>query len=95
MSDDELLGNINVTKDGYLVTSIPYDEGFTLYIDDEKVEIEKVNKAFVGSKITKGEHSIRLVYHSPWLNYGLITSGLGLLFLIGIIIYDKKKKISI
>ena len=95
MSDDELLGNINVTKDGYLVTSIPYDEGFTLYIDDEKVEIEKVNKAFVGSKITKGEHSIRLVYNSPWLNYGLITSGLGLLFLIGIIIYDKKKKISI
>ena len=94
MENDQVIGDINVTKDGYLVTSIPYDKGFTLYIDDEIVEIEKVNKAFIGSKITKGEHHIKLVYNSPWLNYGIITSIIGILTFSIIFIIDKKKKIS-
>lgn len=92
MSDDEILGDINVTKDGYLVTSIPYDEGFKMYVDDNLAEITKVNKAFLGTKIAKGEHHIRITYHSPWLNYGLIISGIGLLSLIGVIIFDNRKK---
>ena len=92
MSDDVILGDIKVSKDGYLVTSIPYDVGFKMYIDDTEVEVTKVNKAFIGAKISKGEHNIKITYHSPWLNYGLITSGLGLLSLIGIIIFDNRKK---
>jgi uncharacterized membrane protein YfhO len=92
MSDDVILGDIKVSKDGYLVTSIPYDVGFKMYIDDTEVEVTKVNKAFIGTKISKGEHNIKITYHSPWLNYGLIISGLGLLSLIGIIIFDNRKK---
>ena len=96
MEDDEILGNISVNKDGYLVTSIPYDTGFKIFIDDTEVELVKVNKAFLGSKITKGEHNIRITYQSPWLNYGMMISGVGLISLIGIIIIDliKKKKVS-
>ena len=92
MSDDTILGDIKVSKDGYLVTSIPYDVGFKMYIDDTEVEVTKVNKAFIGAKISKGEHNIKITYHSPWLNYGLIISGIGLLSLIGIIIFDNRKK---
>ena len=96
IEDDVILGDINVSRDGYLVTSIPYDEGFKVYIDDKEVEKEKVNKAFLGVKITKGEHSIKITYKSPWLNYGIMISGFGLLCFICIITFDfiKKKKIS-
>ncbi len=94
MENDEILGDVEVSKDGYLVTSIPYDEGFKVYIDDIETPIEKVNKAFLGTKITTGSHHVRITYNSPWLNYGYIVSGIGLLCLLGIFIYDKKKKVS-
>ena len=96
MADDEILGDINVTKDGYLVTSIPYDEGFTINVDGEETEKVKVNKAFLGTKITKGEHNIIITYKSPWLNYGIIVSGVGLFVFAFVITFDliKKKKIS-
>ena len=94
MEDDRIIGDINVSNDGYLVTSIPYDDGFDIYIDNEKVEKEEVNLAFLGTKITKGKHNIKITYHSPWLNYGIILSGIGLISLMGIIIFDKKKKVK-
>ena len=94
MGNDEIIGDIEIKEDGYLVTSIPYDEGFKIYIDDKLVDKEKVNIAFLGSKIEKGIHHIKITYHSPWLNYGYIISGLGIITLIGIIIFDRKKKVK-
>ncbi len=94
IENDEIIGDITVKDDSYLVTSIPYDKGFKIFIDDKEVPIEKINKAFLGCKITQGEHHVKITYQSPWLNYGKIASILGLLLYIGIIVYDKKKKIS-
>lgn len=94
---DTFTGSINMKKDGYLVTSIPYDEGFTIKIDDQIVPKEKVNLAFLGTKLTKGYHTITITYQSPWLKTGLITSLIGLILLIITIIkekyYVKNKKI--
>ncbi len=96
---DTFTGSINMKKDGYLVTSIPYDEGFTIKIDDQIVPKEKVNLAFLGTKLTKGYHTITITYQSPWLKTGLITSLIGLILLIITIIKEKyyvknKKNIS-
>lgn len=94
---DTFTGSINMKKDGYLVTSIPYDEGFTIKIDDQIVPKEKVNLAFLGTKLTKGYHTITITYQSPWLKTGLIASLIGLILLIITIIkekyYVKNKKI--
>ena len=94
ITNNEIVGDINISDDSYLVTSIPYDSGFSIYIDDKLVDKEKVNIDFIGSKINEGYHKIRIKYHSPWLNYGLITSGLGLIIFISIIIFDRKKKVK-
>ena len=94
INTNEIIGNIDVTEDGYLVTSIPYDDGFDIYIDNEKAPKEKVNISFLGCKISEGSHEVRIKYHSPWLNYGIITSIIGLIIYISIIIFDRKKKVK-
>lgn len=86
---DTFTGNINMTNDGYLVTSIPYDEGFTIKIDNQVVPKEKVNLAFLGTKLTKGYHEITITYQSPWLKTGIIISLIGLILLIITIIKEK------
>lgn len=79
VTENIMSGNINVTGDGYMVLSIPYDKHFKLYIDNESVDYEKVNTAFIGFKINSGNHDIRLEYYSPGKNIGFILTLIGLL----------------
>jgi uncharacterized membrane protein YfhO len=89
---DKIVGDINVKKDGYFVTTIPYDKGFTIYINDEKTNYERVNDAFIGFKIKKGEYKIEMIYKSPGYNLGLICSVVGFIIFSVIIVLDFRKK---
>lgn len=86
---DTIEGNIEVSNTGYLLTSIPYDEGFTIYIDGQKKKIEKVNTSFLGTKIKKGSHHVKIIYQAPLLKVGKIISFLSLVLLGVIAIYEK------
>lgn len=88
----EITGVTKTNNDSYVITSIPYDEGFSVYVDDKKVDYELVNSAFLGFKVDKGTHNIKIVYHSPGLNYGVLLSVLGFLLMIFILIYEIKEK---
>lgn len=92
MFDNTLEGTINVEKDGYFTTSIPYDEGFIAYVDDEEVTIEKVNTAFIGFKITNGEHKIKIVYVSPLKKLSMVISLIGLISFIIVFVSEIKRK---
>lgn len=92
--ENEFEGSINVSKDGYFATSIPYDEGFDIWVDGRKQNYEKVNTAFIGFPIKKGSHHIKMVYHSPLLKEGVIISLIGLTGFLILIILDHKKRIS-
>lgn len=67
-------GEVTTPKDGYLVTSYPYEKGYEIYIDGKKQNVEIVNKAFVGCKIKKGSHIITIQFHAPFKNIGLCIS---------------------
>lgn len=87
---DHIEGNINVTNDGYFVLNIPYDKGFNIYVDNELINYELVNKSFIGFDIKKGYHNIKIDYKSPYLDISKYLSILGLgMFLI--VIYKDKK----
>lgn len=72
--DSLFTSKVSLKEDGYFITSIPYDKGFKAYIDKKEVEVEKVNKAFVGFKVPKGEHSIVLKFTSPLKKKSLIIT---------------------
>ncbi len=89
---DKIEGTINVKNDGYFSLSIPYDKGFKIYVDNKKVDYKLVNEAFIGFKINKGEHNIKIIYQAPFKNISLILSSVGLLLFIGVIVIDKRGK---
>ena len=84
-------GKIELSKDSYIKTSIPYDKGFEIYIDGKLVDYEIVNKSFLGFKISKGVHNIKIVYTAPLFKEGLVISLFGLLLFGGTVIYYRKK----
>lgn len=92
---DIIEGNIKVKKDGYFVTSIPYDKGFTIYDNGKKISYEEVNKAFLGFPIKKGTHFIRMEYHSPYFFLGKCISSFTLFALCiyySIVFRNNRKK---
>lgn len=89
-----LSGKIELLEDGYLVTSIPYDKGFTLYVNGEKQKTEKVNLAFLGARLAAGEYEIELVYHAPMFAAGCIISAGSFLILIAVAVWEWRRKKS-
>lgn len=79
---DIIYGEIDVTESGYFNLSIPYDYGFNIYLDGEKIEYEKVDVGFIGFKIEEGHHTIEIEYKSPLKNIGIILSIIGLVLFI-------------
>lgn len=75
---DNIYTSVNNIEDGYFVTSLPYDKGYTVLVDGKKVETEIVNKYALGFKLDKGNHNIEISYKSPFKNIGIILSIVGI-----------------
>ena len=91
-TDSIFKGKVTTSKDGYLVTSYPYEKGYEIYIDGKKQNVEIVNKAFVGCKIKKGSHIITIQFHAPFKNIGLCISMLSIM-IGGFWIWKKSKNL--
>ncbi len=83
--------NITMKEDGYLVTSIPYDEGFQITIDKEKVDGEIVNVSFLGVPLRKGKHQITIRYQAPWLKLGEGVSVGAFLGTVLFLLWERKR----
>ena len=47
---DGITGVVSAERDGYLITSIPYDENFVLKVDGKETLLFRANTAFLGAK---------------------------------------------
>lgn len=94
MKNDKIVGDITVQDDSYFVTTLPYDEGFTVKVNGQIIDYDNVNKGFVGFPIKTGTSKIEIVYNSPWLDKGKIISIVGLITFLFITIFDWKKSKS-
>ncbi len=91
-SANQINGNIDVTKDGYFATTIPYDEGFHILLDDEEIPYERVNTSFLGFPITSGHHTISITYKSPLKKMATIISTCGLILFLVTTYYEQRRK---
>ncbi len=93
-SEDDIRGTITTTKENQLImTTIPYDEGWQVYVDGEKVNIVEAADALIAFHVEDaGEHSIRFVYRSNAFVYGLILTCVGIASFVCILIFEDKLK---
>lgn len=85
-------GEIDCRADGEFVLTIPYDEGFHIYCDGKEMNVKKMDTAFLGCSLAKGQHHILVEYHAPWLKTGKMVSGLTLVLCMVGYGWQKKKK---
>lgn len=90
-SDTEISGTIQVKENGFFVTSIPYEKGWTLEVDGEKVETETFGGAFLAAHLSAGEHEIRLTYLPDGFIPGILVSLCGIGILVALCFVRKRQ----
>ena len=73
--------------------SVPYDEGFTAYVNGIETEIEKVNYGLCAVYVPAGDNEIVFDYRTPYLNTGILMTAAGWAVWLGYmyITYRKNK----
>lgn len=74
-----LLGKISVAEGQTVMTSIPYDEGWSVWVDGERAEAQPFAGTFMAVNVPAGEHEIRFSYMSPGVSAGIWTGVIALL----------------
>lgn len=74
INKNKISGDIIAGYDGTFVITIPYENGWTLYVDGEEKEISKLYDMFITCDLEIGEHKIELVYKTSYVTIGLIIS---------------------
>jgi uncharacterized membrane protein YfhO len=96
--EDDIRGTIKTDKNNQTVmTTIPYDEGWHIYVDGKKVETAEALDSLITFEIENaGQHNVRMVYRSTAFTVGIIITVASLAGFILIIIFeDKLKRLAI
>ena len=91
---NELSGTIDVTGNKVLCVTVPYENGWTAYVDGQETEILKANYTFMGLKLSEGHHQIVFKYHVPYLAEGIIVSFASLFVTAVIIVVQKRRTLK-
>lgn len=94
ISTDTISGNISLDKPQVLCFSVPYSVGWTAYVDGKNTPLYQANIKNMALVLDAGKHSIKLVYHTPYLRIGAKVSAAGFMvfFLLLLIDIFKKRK---
>ncbi|MEE3467874.1 MAG: YfhO family protein [Eubacterium sp.] len=85
-------GTIKILGGQVIATSLPYDDGQTVYVDGEKVEASQWAETFLAIPVSAGEHQIRVTYTPKGWNLGLLVALAGVLGAIGLFVIVPKIK---
>lgn len=91
VKNDSLEGDVNVKKDSILYSSIPYSNGWKVYVDGKETKTFVVDTAFTGIQLEKGYHKITMKFRSPAWPYTIVVSLFGIILIIVVGVYHRKK----
>lgn len=83
----------NLKEGDMLLTTIPYEKGWTAYIDGKKADIIAYQDALIAIDVGTGDHIVELKYEAPGLKIGAVLSVIGIIGLVAFeVIYKRKSK---
>lgn len=96
ITDRHISGRVTAGENQTLFFSIPYDKGWDVLVDGERVEAAKIGDAFLAVPLTPGDHEISLTFTPVGFSEGMILSFVGFGIFVGICVLSpfirKKRK---
>ncbi len=78
-----LTGKINISNNQQIfATTIPYSKGWQVKIDGQKVPTFKLQGTFIGTNISKGQHTVSMTFTPPYFYLGIVLSLIAIVILV-------------
>ena len=87
--DTRLTGSVDAGQGGVLFFSIPYDTGWEIRVDGQKVPARKMLDAFMGVELTEGTHWVEMSYRPEGLAQGIMISAAALAAAAGLAVLGR------
>ena len=94
-TDTCVKGRVNVSDRPVLFTTIPYDKGWTVYVDGEKTAYRDLENSFILVDLEPGEHTVEFRYWPSGLTVGIILTLAGIAGFVIMELMQKKRKNNI
>ena len=90
MKDSHIAGSVDAGPGQILFTTIPYDPGWTVYVDGAEYQYSGFNDSFIVLDLEPGFHELEFIYWPKGLTAGIIVSiaALVLFIVLGFIVPD-------
>lgn len=91
-SDTHIRGSVNAEPgDRVMFTGIPYDEGWRVYIDGERVDLLETSDFLLAFELPEGQHTVELRYLPTCVIVGDILSAVGIVSLVAICLIARRR----
>ncbi|MGL4373049.1 MAG: YfhO family protein, partial [Turicibacter sp.] len=92
-NNDQLRASIEIKGESkWLYTSIPYDKGWKVLVNNQEITPIKVNQGFIGLQLEPGTYELEFSFYPKGLNIGLALSLLSAVTLAIIALKNRSKK---
>ncbi len=78
ISGNKVSGTYTTDADSTVMITLPYTEGWSVYVDNQLVDYRQLGEIFIGIDIPAGTHEIKMVYKTLHRNAGLAASAFGI-----------------
>ena len=90
--ENDLTGSFTAEEGQRILFTIPWDEGWSCFIDGKPVPIDKTWNLFMSVAVPAGQHTYEMKFFPAWMNYGLVLSGAAVVGTIALMIARKAQK---
>ena len=91
--ESKIDATIKLNKDALVYTSVPYDEGWSIYVDGNEVDTYSIAESLLCFYADEGEHEVRMEYKIPYIQV-LILANVCAIILFLFICYRKNKNVK-
>lgn len=93
VSGNKVFGTYETQTDSAVLLTLPYTEGWSLYVDGEKCDFKEIGNTFIGFELSAGKHTVEMKYTTLHRNAGLAASFAGFAgFAVWCVVDMAKKK---
>ncbi len=91
--DSEICGSVSAGKDCVMLMGMPYDEGWTVTLDGEEVELIESGTHIMMFYVPEGEHTLEMRYFPQGLKEGIFVTAGTVLAVALVLLLSKMMKI--
>ncbi len=86
-------GTVDVDEDGWVMVSVPAEEGWTVTVNGREVQTSSAfDSAVMLVPVTAGANSIQMRFEAPGLRVGCAVSAVSVVGLVGAFVYRSRQK---